>query len=224
MSAILVKMPPAIRSAEAPSDSPMAKPRKQMPTMCAIDEQQDDDHHHQLERDQEQADRHARTQRNVDHVPRLAPQRSESRAGVGVGVDADAVPGHPVRTHHADQGEGQNGQCGLERLVLQPDEVIHHGHRDDGKEHHQELALLDQVRLAGLEDDLGDIEHRLVGRQILDLPPQKQADAQRADDDERSVKQQVPGVDLGAGDREIAQAEIRNGQIGFARHGGRAQQ
>ncbi len=33
MSAILVKMPPAIRSAEAPSDSPMAKPRKQKPTI-----------------------------------------------------------------------------------------------------------------------------------------------------------------------------------------------
>jgi hypothetical protein len=31
MSAILVKMPPAIRSAEAPSDSPMAKPMKQVP-------------------------------------------------------------------------------------------------------------------------------------------------------------------------------------------------
>src|SRR5438874_6623639 len=33
MSAILVKMPPAMRSAEAPSDSPMAKPRKQPPTI-----------------------------------------------------------------------------------------------------------------------------------------------------------------------------------------------
>src|SRR5215217_6685913 len=31
MSAILVKMPPAIRSAAAPSDSPMANPRKQAP-------------------------------------------------------------------------------------------------------------------------------------------------------------------------------------------------
>ncbi len=31
MSAILVKMPPAIRSAEAPSDSPMAKPRNDAP-------------------------------------------------------------------------------------------------------------------------------------------------------------------------------------------------
>ena len=31
MSAILVKMPPAIRSAAAPSDSPMAKPMKHGP-------------------------------------------------------------------------------------------------------------------------------------------------------------------------------------------------
>ena len=31
MSAILVKMPPAMRSAAAPSDSPMAKPRKHTP-------------------------------------------------------------------------------------------------------------------------------------------------------------------------------------------------
>jgi hypothetical protein len=31
MSAILVKIPPAMRSAEAPSDSPMAKPMKQDP-------------------------------------------------------------------------------------------------------------------------------------------------------------------------------------------------
>ncbi len=33
MSAILVKMPPAMRSAEAPSDSPMAKPMKQKPAL-----------------------------------------------------------------------------------------------------------------------------------------------------------------------------------------------
>ena len=31
MSAILVKMPPAMRSAAAPSDSPIAKPMKQGP-------------------------------------------------------------------------------------------------------------------------------------------------------------------------------------------------
>ena len=35
MSAILVKMPPAMRSAEAPSDSPIAKPMKQAPATSA---------------------------------------------------------------------------------------------------------------------------------------------------------------------------------------------
>ncbi len=35
MSAILVKMPPAMRSAEAPSDSPMAKPMKHGPAKSA---------------------------------------------------------------------------------------------------------------------------------------------------------------------------------------------
>ena len=33
MSAILVKMPPAMRSAAAPSDSPIAKPMKQAPAI-----------------------------------------------------------------------------------------------------------------------------------------------------------------------------------------------
>ena len=35
MSAIFVKIPPAIRSAEAPNDSPIAKPRKQAPACSA---------------------------------------------------------------------------------------------------------------------------------------------------------------------------------------------
>ena len=33
MSAILVKMPPAMRNADAPSDSPIAKPMKQEPAI-----------------------------------------------------------------------------------------------------------------------------------------------------------------------------------------------
>ena len=45
--------------------------------------------------------------------------------------------------------------------------------RDDGAdeelEDQQELALLDQVGLARLVDELGDLEHRLVHRQVLEL-------------------------------------------------------
>ena len=60
MSAILVKMPPAMRSAAAPSDSPMAKPMKQGPAYVARDEEQDAQHEQQLDADQQHADAHAR--------------------------------------------------------------------------------------------------------------------------------------------------------------------
>ena len=60
MSAILVKMPPAMRSAAAPSDSPMAKPMKQGPAIVAGDEQQDAQHDQQFDGDQHHADAHAR--------------------------------------------------------------------------------------------------------------------------------------------------------------------
>ena len=65
MSAILVKMPPAMRSAEAPSDSPIAKPMKHGARAVRRDEEQDDEHdHEQLGADQQHADRHAGLQRD----------------------------------------------------------------------------------------------------------------------------------------------------------------
>ena len=69
-------------------------------------------------------------------------------------------------------------------------------HGDEDEQHQQELALLDEVGLAGLEDDLGDVEHRLVRRQLVDLVAQVEADAERAGDDEGAAKQQVPGADV----------------------------
>jgi hypothetical protein len=63
MSAILVKMPPAMRSAAAPSDSPMAKPMKQG-RRSRRDEEQDAEHDQQLDRDEQHADAHAGLQRD----------------------------------------------------------------------------------------------------------------------------------------------------------------
>ena len=64
MSAIFVKMPPAMRSAEAPSDSPIAKPMKHGPGVVAGNEQQDAEHHQQLDADQQHADAHAGLERD----------------------------------------------------------------------------------------------------------------------------------------------------------------
>ncbi len=95
-------------------------------------------------------------------------------------------------------------------------QVIRDGDCDQHEQHQQEFALLDEIGLAGLEDDLGDIEHRLVGRQLFDLVAQIQADAQRAADDQRPIEQQVPGRDLGPKDIERSGVQIGNRQIGLA--------
>ncbi len=60
MSAIFVKMPPAMRSAAAPSDSPIAKPMKHGAGVVARDEEQDAEHQQQLDADEQHADAHAR--------------------------------------------------------------------------------------------------------------------------------------------------------------------
>ena len=64
MSAILVKMPPAMRSADAPSDSPIAKPMKHGAGVVAGIKSRMHEHHDQLDADQEHADAHAGLQRN----------------------------------------------------------------------------------------------------------------------------------------------------------------
>ena len=60
MSAIFVKMPPQMRRADAPRDSPMAKPMKHGTGVIADGRNsQDADHEEQLHAHQQQADAHA---------------------------------------------------------------------------------------------------------------------------------------------------------------------
>jgi hypothetical protein len=145
------------------------------------------DHHHQFERDQEQADRHAGAERNVDDVPRFALQRGKRGAGVGIRVHADAVPGDPVRTDHADDREEQHECGGLKRLVLQLQKVVGHRRRDEQEEHDEKLALLNKVGSASLVDNLRYLEHRLMRGEHGDLAAEIKADTKRAADHERTV-------------------------------------
>ena len=108
MSAILVKMPPAMRSAAAPSDSPMAKPRKQTPAYSPG-------------MNSRMASMNS-SSTEISIMPTLMPERSgmshtgkalpaqagEGGARVGQRVDADAVPGHAVAAADADQAEDQH--------------------------------------------------------------------------------------------------------------------
>ena len=197
MSAILVKMPPAMRSAAAPSDSPMAKPMKHGARVVAGDEEQDAQHDEQLDADEQHADAHARLERDrVDGIG-LAPEAREGGARVGERVDADAEPRHAVAARDADQAEEQDDDDldGLE--VQQEPEVEDDDDADEDLEDQDELALGDQVRLAGLVDQLGDLPHRLVHGQVLELAVDDEAEDQPEDaDDEaascRSVRPFMP--------------------------------
>jgi hypothetical protein len=51
----------------------------------------------------------------------------------------------------------------------EPAEVDENDRADEGPEDDEELALLDEVGLAGLVDQLGDLAHRLVDRHLPDL-------------------------------------------------------
>ena len=79
MSAILVKIPPAIRRADAPRDSPMAKPRKQYPDDLAGNKEKDDNHHYELKGDQEKTNAHAGAEGNVHNIPGLSGRATRKR-------------------------------------------------------------------------------------------------------------------------------------------------
>ena len=55
--------------------------------------------------------------------------------------------------------------------LVPPEQVVGQGAGNQGEQHQQELALLDEVGLAGLEDDVSHVEHRIVGRVFCGSPP-----------------------------------------------------
>ncbi len=108
MSAIFVKMPPAILSAAAPKTLADGEADEAGAGVVARDEEQDAEHDEQLDRDEHHADGHARLEGDgVDRVG-LAAERGEGGARVGERVDADAEPRDAVRAGDADEAEEQD--------------------------------------------------------------------------------------------------------------------
>ena len=138
---------------------------------------------------QQHADAHARLDRDrVDRIGQALEAR-EGGAGIGEGVDPDPEPGDPVAAEDADHAEEQDDDD-LDRLeVLQDPEVEDDDHRDEQLQDHEELALGDQVRLAGLVDQLGDLTHRLVHGQVLELRVDDQAEGQAQEADQEAPLQ-----------------------------------
>ena len=182
-------------------------------------EQQDAKHDEQLDRDQHHADAHAGLQRDgVDGIG-LAAQSGERGARVGVGVHADAEPGHAVAADDADDAEQKNdGQSNRNRLAGhrgQPSEVRQDDDRDERPQDHQELALRDQVGLAGFVDQVGDVAHGLVDRHVLELQADRQAEDQAEGAEDEADGQQLVAVHAEKADRR----QIGELQVGFAAGG-----
>ena len=100
----------------------------------------------------------------------------------------------------------------MTRHRRQKAEVQRDNDRDENPEQHDELALRDQVRFAGLIDQFGDFEHGAMNRRVLQLHIDRQAEQQAADAEEQSDHQK--GMSVHA--EETHGRQIRQGQVGFA--------
>src|SRR4029079_13483703 len=102
--------------------------------------------------------------------------------------DPDSEPGHSIAPPHADDAEKENDQ---DLRQLQPgQQEVDDDHRADEPEQHQEqLALLDHVRLTGLIDQLGDLGHGPVYRQVLDMGIAHQSEQQSQHADHQTAKE-----------------------------------
>ena len=101
--------------------------------------------------------------------------------------------------------------------MAQHPEVEDHDHADEDLEDQDELALGDEVGLAGLVDQLRHFAHRRVDRQILQLREDEQTEpeAERADD-ETAHEQRAPVHAVKVDGRQIRQDEIRLAAAGLA--------
>ena len=161
--------------------------------------EQDEEHDQQLDADQHHADAHAGLQRNVVDRIGLAGQAGESGARVGEGVDPNAEPRHAVAARDSDQAEEKNdGQRDGNRLIRHRRQHAEIEHDDDGDEEpqdQQEFALGDQVGLAGLVNQLGNLEHGTMHGHLPQAGVNDQAEAQAEDAEQDADHQQAMAVD-----------------------------
>ena len=214
MSAILVKIPPAIRSAAAPERFANRESDKAGTGVISRDEQKNTQHDEQFDRDQQHADAHAGLQRNGKAWVRFAAQSCKCRPRVRECIHANPEPRHTVAACDANQAEPQDDGQGYRNIShrRQPAEVHRDNDRNESPEQNNELALRDEIRLARLIDQFGNFAHRTMNRQVLQLHIDRQAEQQPADAKQQSDHQQ--GVPVNA--EKIHARQIRQCQVGFS--------
>src|SRR5262249_21137497 len=127
-----------------------------------------------------------------DRVKRvgLALQAGEGRPRVRERVDPDAEPGDAVATADADEAEEEDDKDTTRVEVLQVTEVEDDDDADENPQPQKELTLRDQVRLAGLIDQLRDLPHGRVHGQVLELTEDHEAEDEAEAADPQAEKEQ----------------------------------
>jgi len=145
--------------------------------------EQDDEHEQELDADEYDADAHAGGEGDIEQEEGTAPERRKGHTRIGVGIHADAVPGDAVGAEYADDGPAQDEADGAPAGMLEQTKVEEHGGADEEKEDAEKLALLPEVSGAGLEYDVADGAHLMMGRQSLDMDvlPKTEDQAQQHD-------------------------------------------
>ena len=187
------------------------------PGVVARNEQQNAQHQEQLDADEQHADAHARAQRDRVNRVGLAAQAGKRRARIGEGVDPDAEPRHAVAAGDADQREKQDDRQGQDDRLTghrrQPTEIRGDDDRDEAPQDQDELALGDQVGLARLVDQLGDLQHAAVHGKVLQLLERHEAEQQPQRADDQSAQEQRVPVDA---PEKCHRGQIRDDQGRFA--------
>src|SRR4029077_15407198 len=155
---------------------------------------------------------------------RFAAKAGERSARVGECVYPNPKPGHPVAARNADHAEQQNDGHTHRLKFQQYTEVEQDDDRDEHPQQHQEFALSDQVSLAGLVNQFGNLEHGAMYRQILQPSVDRQAESQTEQTEKNSNRQQAMTVHAEKGHlREVwkLQAGFAGGFLSLLGEGGR---
>ena len=155
---------------------------------------------------------------------RLSGEAGEGGARVGKRVHADPEPRHTVAARDADQAEEQDddhlhrgettdGHAGGVYGFRQRAEVHGHDRADEDPENKKEAALREQVRLTRLVDQLGDLPHRPVHGEVLELRVLGESEQQSERANHEAPQQQRPSPDAA---KERGLIEIGQHERGLA--------
>src|SRR5215471_3239292 len=185
--------------------------------VVARDEEKNEQHHEQFDRNEHHADAHAGFKRRVVDGIGLSAQAGEGGARVCEGIDADAEPCDAITAGDTDDAEkendGQRERDGLAGYRREPAEVEDDDDGNENPEQHQELALRQQIGLAGFVDELGNVAHRFVYGKIFETRVDDEPEEQAEDADKNAPEEELVAVHA---PDELNRGKIGQLQAGFA--------